>query len=173
MRGNAHVRFGGRGRETEPGKPDHRALSRPYTCPPTLAAATSSTTSSAVAIKCAPPSSPPTSRSSSEVPSSPVRPASPHSSIGSPSPATPSTSMPTPGARGISDDPITRASLRQNHAALQAVYSAQFDQLALAQQQGCVVAGVANAWSKIDPVTTPGNAKERVRTRKSRVRSST
>ena len=30
MRGNAHVRFGGRPEETESGEPDHRASGRPY-----------------------------------------------------------------------------------------------------------------------------------------------
>ena len=36
MRGNVHVRFGGRQEETEPVKTGHRASCRPYTFPMTI-----------------------------------------------------------------------------------------------------------------------------------------
>ena len=119
MRGNAHVRFGGRERETESGRPNHRAFSRPYMSPRTPAAATSSTTSSAVDTSSDRRSSPPTSRSSTGARSSRERRASPPSSIASPSRAPPSTSMPTRGARRRSErGETTRKSEGQNHAAL-------------------------------------------------------
>ncbi len=76
MRGDAHVRFGGRERETEPVKSGHRALSRPYISRTMPATRTCSLKSSPGDTRSDPPSSQPTSPSPNGARSSPTPPAS-------------------------------------------------------------------------------------------------